>query len=203
MSGYVSNVPLSNQSLGQTQPIINTNFTVLNTNFGVDHVDFTNSPPISGGNGGRHNTVTLVQQAASPTSVTTAPILFCKSTTSNTLNNDIYFVASANDGGASVQLTTTKITPTASGNGVSFLPGGVIINWGTYVISSGSSSKAVTFASAFPNNVYCLVITPQGPVSFNNSLTFNYTLLTKSGFTGNRLSSVAENTTYSYIAMGN
>ena len=62
MSGYVSNVPLSNQSLGQTQPTINTNFQVLNTNFGVDHVDFTNASPSSGGNGGRHNQVSLVQQ---------------------------------------------------------------------------------------------------------------------------------------------
>lgn len=69
MSGYVSNVPLSNQTLGQTQPTINTNFTVLNDNMGVDHVDFTNAAfPI--GLGGTHEQVTLSSYGSVPYSNT-------------------------------------------------------------------------------------------------------------------------------------
>jgi|SRR5271157_99693 len=158
MSGYVTGVPLPNQSLGQTQPTINTNFTVLNGNFAVDHVDFTNAPPGAGGNGGRHNTVTLVQQAADPIAVTTSPILYGKSTTGNTLNNDIYFRRASNDASTVVQLTTTKVNPLAAGNGSSFLPGGLMIQWGNQSFN-GSQNPTVNFPTPFPNNCFNVQLT--------------------------------------------
>lgn len=133
---------------------------VLNTNFGVDHVDFTNASPAGGGNGGRHNTVTLVQQVSDPTAVTTSPILYCKSTTSNTVNNDIYFERASNDGSTVVQLTTSLINPIAATAGITFLPGGIIMQWNLVSLTSGG---AVTFAGigmqAFPTNCFVVLLT--------------------------------------------
>lgn len=154
MSGYISNVPLSNQTLSQTQPTINNNFTVLNANMGADHVDFTNSPP-PGGNGGLHNKVSLVQQGGDPSSATSIDILYTKSAAGKT---EVFMRRASGDGGNVIQLTTAAGNPVASANGVSFLPGGMIIQWGLQ--SAPSDNVQINFPTTFPNNCFTVTATP-------------------------------------------
>lgn len=177
------NIPAGSQTISSTTLPIQTNFSTSNTNFGVDHVDFTNTPP-PGGNGGRHNTVTLVQQAADPTAVSTSPILYCKSTTSNTVNNDIYFRRASNDSSSIVQLTTTKVNPTASVSGYSFLPGGIIVQWGTN--AAATDGGTTNFPIAFPNNCFNVQVTQNTAstlvtIGINGFTTTNFTFRKTSG----------------------
>lgn len=139
------NIPTGGQTISSTTVPIQTNFSVSNTAFGVDHTPFTVVT-----NQGQHNKVSLIQQASDPVALTTAPILYAKSTTSNTVNNDIYFERASNDGSAVVQLTTTKVNPLASASGSSFLPGGIMIQWGSQSFV-GTQNPTVTFPTAFPN----------------------------------------------------
>jgi hypothetical protein len=159
-SGYVSNVPLSNQSLGITQPIINTNFTVLNTNMGVDHVDFTNPPPVSMGNGGRHNQVSLVQQSGNPTAMASGNILFTKLSGGAT---ELFMERATGDASTVIQLTYKPGNPSAGSFGISFLPGGLIIQWG--VVTSPADNNQILFGAPgnrtpFPNNCFNVQISP-------------------------------------------
>jgi len=70
MSVYTANVPQSNQSINETQPIINDNFQVINSVYGTDHVGLTESSNV-----GMHNTVTTPDQSSAPTT-TTEPKFF-------------------------------------------------------------------------------------------------------------------------------
>lgn len=59
----LNNVPNANQTLGNSQPLINSNFVTIDTAFAIDHVpyDLTNSD-----NQGQHNRVSLPVQPSNP-----------------------------------------------------------------------------------------------------------------------------------------
>lgn len=158
MSGYIPNVPLSNQSLGQTQPTINTNFTILNTNMGSDHVDFTNIAPPSG-NGGYHNKSTLVQQGSDPTAVSGADILYSKSVTypGPVSFTELFLRRASGDGGAIIQMSNN--TPVASSKGFTFLPGGILLQWSTGTASTGGTAN--TFQVPFPTACWGVTLSIQ------------------------------------------
>lgn len=198
MSGYISNIPLSNQSLGQTQPTINNNFTVLNTNMGADHVDFTFAAP-PGGNGGRHNTVTLVQQSGDPAAVASAPILYTKSVTyAGPLTlSELFMRRASGDTGNVIQLSTKQ--PVAASNGSTFLPGGLMLQWGDCgtVLPTGTT---VTFATAFPNNVLQVVVT----VYQNGSNSTRVVTVDASTFSATTFKAYSSNNVNArYVAIGN
>jgi len=61
-----------------------------------------------------------------------------------------------------IQLTAGPVA--ASNNGTSYLPGGVIIKWGS--VTASVAGTAMTFVglglTAFPNNLWEVILTPQG-----------------------------------------
>jgi hypothetical protein len=217
MSGYVTSVPLANQSLGQTQPTINTNFTQLNTIFAIDHVAFTQAAP-PGGLGGYHNTVTLNKQTVDPAAVSVGPRVYAEQVTyPGAVTRTEEFIAQASgDGGAIIALTNFFNAPITAANGSSFLPGiptgasgsytsgGVVFKWGS---QTGFSSGTVTFASSFPNNCWIVVTQPinSGAATVANDYVYVYGF-TKTGFsaTATKRTTLAANTiTFNYIAIGN
>jgi hypothetical protein len=186
-------IPTGGQTISSTTVPIQTNFSVSNTAFGIDHTAFSVNL-----NQGQHQKVSLVQQATDPTALATAPILYAKSTTSNTLNNDIYFERSSNDGSNIVQLTTTKFNPVASSNGGSFLPGGIVMQWGSQTFT-GSQSPTVTFPTAFPNACFQvqLSLLNAGGTQTQNRIT----TISTTGFTASVNASGA--CTWYWLAIGN
>ena len=58
---YLPNIPQAAQRINDTQPLIQTNFTLLNTYFGNNHVAFN-----AGADWGKHTVVQFVQQGAEP-----------------------------------------------------------------------------------------------------------------------------------------
>lgn len=126
----LNNVPLAGQTLAATQGPINQNFNVINTGFTVDHESFNLA------NQGKHNKVTLLQQAAPAVFVGTEVGLYNFPLAGT---NELYVRKS--DG------TLVPCTNRGPGRpGWSYLPSGMIMAWGQS--STGATGfVTVTYAS--------------------------------------------------------
>ena len=141
---YTFNIPTNGQSLGNSRPQVQGNFTYINTAFAINHIAFNQV------NVGKHYKVEMPRQSPSPTPAATEGMLFTK------LSGGITRLIWKRDGGAT-DIELTGIDPKNATNGYSTLPGGIIIQWG--VVDSLASSGTVLFAAAnisFPNNCFMI-----------------------------------------------
>lgn len=149
-------IPTGSVPLNQDYLNIQGNFTQLNTQFQVDHVPLTSTsgnPP-----NGYHEAIHLVPPSTTasnppnnypPNGVTTtggfgqifAPQL------NDGINSDesLYFLS----GGGRLTQLTRNFTPITTTNGATFLPGGLILQWGQ--VSAPATSGQVTFPLQFPS----------------------------------------------------
>lgn len=160
---YTPNVPVSGQSLGNSRPIINQNFQTIQTVFDINHVDFN----VSGA--GKHNLIQIpTAQSASPGTIAGEIALYSKNVSGVP---QLFFqkqnIAAA---GADIQMTT-NVDPVALEGGTSFLPGGLILQWGK-AANGGAGTTIVGFNSAFPNNVFNVSVTPISAGATYPTLTF-------------------------------
>ena len=125
-------VPNANQSIGQTQNAILTNFTVIDTTYSNDHVTFN-----ALSNQGFHNKVTFVQQ---PTilpvdDIGDNNILVYALNNTDTSQPELYLKRFTDtDGDPGIPFTVYK-SPTGAIN-FTYLPSGVIVQWGTVSINN-------------------------------------------------------------------
>lgn len=162
-------IPAANNNPSSDQPLMLINNQSDAGIWDIDHVGFNQS------NGGTHSQITFSSNNV-PTIPTTQPIAF----TNNVSGVPQLFFYPV--GNASV--TSNQYVSASSGS--TYLLGGIIMKWGP--ISNG----AITFTSAFPNNIFSLQVS-----SFNGS--GNYSGVTTSGFTA---SSFTAGANY-YMAIGN
>lgn len=123
---FTNNVPLSGQSLGGTRNPINTNFQVLDTTFSVNHVGYNDS------GAGKHNFVNMPEQASAPSGASNQGTLYAKDDGTRTA---LYWIQESGQG---AEVKMTGVTPVAGTNGYTFLPGGLLLQWGV-VVSPGAS----------------------------------------------------------------
>jgi len=189
------NVPQSGQEIKNTTSAINTNFNVANTDFGIDHVDFTN-PAFPGGNGGLHNKVSLLQQSGDPAAASNTNIVYTKSVTyANAAGtfNEVFMRRSTQDASTIVQLTTAPGNPNTSSTGNTFLPGGLILQWGNRV-----GPGSVNFSTTFPNGCLSATIT-----SNTNTVIPAISALNRANIIIGASGSGSGAATYYFIAVGN
>ncbi len=120
-------LPNSGQSLGVTRIPINTNFSLIQSVFALNHVGFN-----SGANSGKHKFVQMPAQATSPGTAAAETAIYSRTAlvgSSNETNMYWQFPGTA-AAGADVVMTRF-ITPSLATNGITFLPGGLIMQWGT------------------------------------------------------------------------
>lgn len=147
---YTANVPVSGQSLGNSRPIINQNFQTIDTAFTVNHKNFNNAQA------GKHELVQLpTAQAASPGTAAGEIALYSKDVAG--VPQLFFQKESVAAAGADIQMTV-DVVPTAAENGVTFLPGGMILQWGK--VATGSVSEIYGFNITFPNNVFNIQVCP-------------------------------------------
>lgn len=60
-----------------------------------------------------------------------------------------------------VAFSSNLVTATKSTNGYSYLPNGLIVQWGTSGSIASDSSTTVTFPISFPNNCFCVTQAPK------------------------------------------
>lgn len=189
---YNPSIPQGGDIISQSQQQILTNFTQLNTVFGVDHVAY--SPPVA--NSGKHNQVSLPEQGGNPATAANEVALYCKDLSSS---STLYLRKES----AGTVITMSGQDPIRATAGSTFLPGdstrAVVMKWGTNA-QSGTGTYAVSFASAFSTAAFTCVISIRGS-ALDNEVAIVSGSLNVSGFSYSIQADSAY--TLDYIAIGN
>lgn len=128
----LTDVPLSSQTLAETQPTIRSNFSTINTAFAIDHVPYVDSGQ------GKHKKVTFPDNSDVIHNIAGEITLFNK-TTALTGIPDIWMQR------GDVALSAKNPIPITGSlkatNGWTYLPSGILIKWGN-------------ITGAFPNGTW-------------------------------------------------
>ncbi len=164
---YTTGIPTPPQSLGVTNKPIRDNFTVINTAFSINHVAFSDGS----GNQGKHKFLQMPTQGTSTASTPGAPAtganeigLYARSESGQDSDNiNLYFRISGQAAQAGTDILMTRfLTPARVANGTTFLPGGLIFQWGSKSVS-GSGTRSVDWTIApqikFPNATLNIQVT--------------------------------------------
>jgi hypothetical protein len=184
---YFPNIPNPPDAPADDVASMQTNSASIAGLIGVDHVGFG----VSGN--GQHKQVTFNGNNVPGVFPVSPPVLFTQNDASNL--PQLFFYS-----GSAVRSSNQY---TAAGSGSVLLLGGIIIKWGTWSLAPNVLSASVTFANAFPNNVFALTFGSNvtGPVATNLPV---YSNLTPTGFTGQRqINNNSGTYQYFYIAIGN
>lgn len=132
---YIPNIPAASHNPSVDQPDMQINTNSTNQIIEVDHFSFNVN------NGGYHKKVSLVDNAGPfPTPSGVGSVLYSGAT-----NNLVFTNASLS--GAGVQMTVASKPPIATVNGSTFLPGGLLLQWGTGV-TAASPAPSIGFLDA-------------------------------------------------------
>jgi len=187
MPVFQPNVPTGTVPLDQDYLNLQGNNQQLNISFGVDHVPFSDTsgiPPT--GISGAHKSLHMVpfsteasnppnnQPPILPAAVTGLGEVICvKRNDGIAIDTSMFFQTS----GGLIQEMSRNFTPVKANNGYTFLPGGLILQWGRLTQAfSGGDTGAITFATSnidFPNN--CFSVSLQGGYtgSINGAASFS------------------------------
>lgn len=149
----LNNVPLTGQSLGVTRVPINQNFSVIDTAFLVDHVEYN----ISGQ--GKHKQVTMPVSGSSPATSSGEVALFSR-TSSLTGVPEMAWIRQSS--GTVTEFTSgTLATP-----GWTRLPSGVLLKWGQ---TTGTGLTTVTFSTGASIPAFTSIFSIQITTSYPNT----------------------------------
>ncbi len=138
---FTPNIPSVGQKLGASRQQVLNNFASLRSTIAVDHID------VNSANAGKHTVVHLQNNVSDPTALNNFGEIYSKGI--NSIATDIaLFYRPGNTGIAPIQMTM-NVAPLAATNGYSFLPGGILIQWGTK--TSPGSSGQISFPIPFPS----------------------------------------------------
>lgn len=171
MATFTSNIPASGHTPANDQPLMEANYTYLKQSYGKDH-NFTNTSNTSLSNpDGYHTVLHFTNQSGDPSSISSTGQFYAKTITqgSNT-DQQLFFeggtgfisqLTTSNAGSQSLFGTNTNYQAAMAGSpatasvtgGWSFLPGGLILNYGfaTTLKPGSSNGVLVTYACPFPN----------------------------------------------------
>lgn len=183
--GYNLNIPAANNNPSQDQPKMQTNTNAINTLISLDHFTFADSQA------GRHKQVTLTNEAA-PGLGGGNGVLYAN------LADGQSWPFWQNALGSFQLVGANTATPN---NGTVFLPGGIILKWGSTTAVTSSGSTPVAFTPAFPTAVFSV----QATVVTDDNSTIRFSLLndaTSAGFTTTQTSSSHFTRLY-WFAVGN
>jgi hypothetical protein len=186
MSVYTGNIPQPGDIPSESQPLILQNFTYLVNTLGKDH-DIASGDVDSLPFEGRHLQVSLFGQVAPITRNTVGD---STNAVISAVSGDLY-LSSVNGPNVSWQLTTTKTggTPgndnaffgdlsTNNGglNGFTFLPGGLIMNYGAFTVTANTTTAVLPFSN-MGINFATKAINIQATVSSNSNTKYSVSAL--------------------------
>lgn len=196
---YDPNKPAPNDLLSNSQLDIQSNFETANSVMNVNHFPFDNVS----GNQGKHKFSELVN-LSTPAGTVPAGLTASETTIySRTLNGNSQLCVTNGNSGNEYQLTVMNNTYYSSlgtsPDGWSFLPGGLLINWGT---GTGATDASFSFTRPFTGNAYTVQVTP---LDTNNGRIFLWTkTISDTDFTIAARDSAGQNTsiTFTWLAIG-
>lgn len=187
---YTLGVPQDGQTLGNSKPQVRNNFNDIFNSFATNHIDFNTMGT------GWHSLLTMSTLSVNPSLLGAGNVnIFSKLFTGNTLPQ--LFLAQSSTS-TIYQLTGTAnaatSTPSPVANGFTWLPGGLLFQWGTF--NDSANPLTTNFNVAFPANVFNIQLsftnTNQFSVVTSTTLT-NFVTATKG----------AQNKPVYWIAIGN
>lgn len=202
---YTFGIPRTGQSLGVTKVAIQSNLDSLAMTQNVDHINMNDSS----GNQGMHKFVRFPSQITPPSSGTNEWDIFNSLLSAGASLTQEIFLQKPNNGGT-YALTASAIGPINGATGVSWLAGGIYIQWSNPALDSTSptpqpiqDNSPFLFSSPFPNQCFGVIL--QGVKTGNTpvSLWVKDTTLTRTGFSIRTNSTVGEFNRIYYIAIGN
>jgi hypothetical protein len=146
---YTPGYPPDGSSLGQTKSTMRNNLDGTFETLAVDHIDNNGQPGSKPA--GYHKVVHMVPQASNPAPVTNFGQLYSKTINSFTTDQALFWET----GAGLIQQLTTNLTPLATNSGYTFLPGGIIVQWGR-VTSTNSTFTLQNYNITFPNACFCV-----------------------------------------------
>lgn len=150
---YNPNIPQIIDVPSASQPQILTNFFQANTLFALNHYAFNDATVALRG---KHKIVVLPEQVAGPVTTATEGAIYTKS-----VGGEPNLFWRRRNSGNEIQMTT-NITPATSvvgttRRGTSFLPGGLIINYGWQLVN-GSVATPVAYLQPFSAVAYSIQV---------------------------------------------
>lgn len=193
---YQPNIPVATDDPSVSQSTIQSNFGTINTAFSVNHVALG-----SGGSQGKHNFVEMPNQGSAPTTISGEGTLYTKAVSDHASTaSQLFYTQDAS--GKEYQLTRTLTAPFASFSanpGWSFLPGGLLIQWGTNTSASGTT---ITFPVSFSSACYSVQMTVTQNTTNRHFAYARSTSMTSFVTTQLDSGGSAETNTFSWIAIG-
>jgi hypothetical protein len=161
---YTTDLPLSGESLGSTRDRIRANFQEIASVNAVNHVAFNSVGE------GKHKFLQMPEQAAAPATLVNEGGVYTKVGT-NPAETNLFF--RGENSGFEYQITKSfsaqtgrfannsnyQVGPPSLNGGWTFLPGGLMLQYGMTNAASGSSTRTVTFPVQFPNAVFSINVT--------------------------------------------
>jgi len=152
---YNNAIPAANDLLSQSQQDIQQNFAAIQTLVGVNHINF-------GAVGeGKHLYLQLPEHAAPVTAVNEAGFYANVGATSTV--TELFFRRENN--GASIPMTECL----AAAAGWTFLPSGIMLQWGSATMNGGVSNLVVNLPRTFPTAIYSVTATPNDTPTGNHT----------------------------------
>jgi len=182
---FDTTVPAAGHDPSVDRPVMQTNNLSTSNLIAVDHVTFGSA------NSGKHNRVTFNSNNVPAGFPVTPPVLFTD-TVAGLAQLKFYSGDAAHSSNQYV----------ASGNGSTFLLGGIILKWGVGNWVGNNATVTVSFAVAFPNGTFGVVVTPIGGTSPITEFNISTPAGSSSSFTVNRANTSISGQGLSYIAIG-
>lgn len=132
---FTPNIPFVGQSLGNSRTQVLNNFASLRTQTAANHAD------VNDANAGKHTFIQYVVQGSDPSTAANEVARYTKLVSGVARE----FLRLPSNGSV---FQVSGPAPVVGANGYTFLPGGLLMQWGTRAGSS-SSSNAVVFPVAF------------------------------------------------------
>ena len=187
---YTPNIPQTGQSLGSTRDPIRTNFQQIDAVNSINHESFDTA------NKGKHKFLQMPEQSTAPTTAADEGGLYTKVGVGPSETN--LFFRGESDGKEyqltkAIQADNAKFGtdtnyeegPPSLNGGWTFLPGGLVLQWGLINTAASSSTFAVNFPIVFPTNVWNIQVTGTRAASSpgNTDAWVSTSGLSTSGFT--------------------
>lgn len=148
---YLNNIPTAAQRLRDSQPQLLENFATNSALIGVDHIINPWTDPATG-NQGKHNQVTLPEQADDPGTLADEMMIYTKAVAGvSQMFIQRENVAATTDG---IDFTSAVAATT----GDTILPSGIHLKWGN-AATDGNGDATIAFTNAFPNTTFIIQAT--------------------------------------------
>jgi len=149
MTVYNPNIPQPSDRPSDSQDDLLNNFLALKVFLDRNHVAILD--PTTGTSEGKHKFMQMPEQAAAPASAVDEGALYTKQ--ASAITNLFWRLENS---GTEVQMT--NIAPSLAATGYTFLPGGLLLQWGRTTLTGASTT--ISFPTAF-STVYRVVSTLQ------------------------------------------